>query len=107
MQINGSIPMHIARAYGVKPAATTTPAPAPAPTPPAARVQQSDAYAPATAAQPNQRIEALVAGQVNQPIDFAPSPAPQSAVLQLYTRAADRIEAGTAVQLGRSLDVSG
>ena len=107
MQINGSIPMHVARAYGVKSAQPSKLPAAAAPAQPTARLQAGDAYAGAAEAQPNPKIDALVAGRVNQPINFAPAPAPQSESLQLYTRAADRIEAGTAVQLGQSLDVSG
>jgi len=51
---------------------------------------------------------------VSKPVDFDGVPAPRRAataaptnVLQLYTRAADRVEAAVAIQLGRSIDVQG
>lgn len=109
MQIHGSLPMHIARAYGVH---SPSPARASAPTTPAkpagpiARIQPDDAFE-TSAANRSQRIESLIAGRVDHPIDFTPTPAPQSEALQMYTRAADRIEAATSVHIGQSLDVRG
>jgi hypothetical protein len=53
----------------------------------------------------------LVAGTVTQPVDFvphvpaAPSPASAPAVLQMYTRAADKVEVAVAVALGRTIDL--
>jgi len=113
MQINGSLPFHVARAYGVStaqpaaPSRPATPANAAPPTPPPAQVQPTDA---ADTTQPSAKIQSLVAGQVTQPIDFNATPAAKlapGATLQLYNRAADRIEAATAVRIGRSLDVTG
>jgi len=57
------------------------------------------------AIRPIEAIRPLTAGQVRTPAD--PSLAPglgQGDALQLYSRAADRIEAATAVQLGRIVD---
>ncbi|MCH7573040.1 MAG: hypothetical protein IH891_09020, partial [Planctomycetes bacterium] len=61
-------------------------------------------------APPGRSIDKLIAGQVNQSVDFAiaSTPAnPAGNALQLYTRAADKIEAATGVLLGRSLDIRG
>lgn len=60
--------------------------------------------------QPGRLIDKLIAGQVNQSVDFdiASTPAnPAGNALPLYTRAADKIEAATGVLLGRSLDIRG
>ena len=106
MRINGSIPFHVARAYGAQKPQAARPAANPAPPPSSAAARPADAFQPAGAAQ-SPTIQSLIAGQVQRPIDFMPNVAPQSESLQLYTRAADRIEAATAVQIGRSLDVRG
>lgn len=57
------------------------------------------------AIQPISAIAPLTAGNVRTPADpsFAPGLASDGA-LQLYGRAADRIEAATAVRLGQILD---
>lgn len=82
MRIDSALPMHIARAYALKPAAP---------------------------AQPVQAATKLVAGRVDKPVDFnAATPAQgPSNVFQLYNRAADKVEAAVAVQVGRQLDVKG
>lgn len=61
-----------------------------------------------------ERIEKLVAGQVESPVnrgegfDAAPgTPAAAPATLQLYTRPADRVEVATQAAIGRSVDLSG
>ena len=89
MLINGSIPIHVARAYGVKPPAAPIPA------------------VPAAAARPAEGVSSLVAGRVARPVDFAAEPAPPGHAYQLYTRAADKIEAAVAVTIGRAIDVTG
>lgn len=107
MRIDGSLPMHIARAYGV----TTTPraaAPKPAESsPPVQAVRAADTH---DAGQPS-TIDQLVAGRVSQAVDFntatMPRPATASEPFQLYTRAADKIEAAIAVTVGQSIDVTG
>jgi hypothetical protein len=83
MQINGGLPFHIARAYalpaGCSPAATAT------------------------------GVRSLVAASVERPINLEgdlSGPAPADGALQLYTRAADKVEATVAVMLGRTLDVT-
>ena len=81
MQISGSLPQHIARAYSV--AAPVRPPAAP----------------PATG---------LVGGRVDTPVEFDQTAAPSvPGALPLYVRAADRIEAAVSVQVGRSVDVKG
>ena len=52
----------------------------------------------------------LVAASVRESVTFeahAPTQSTHQASLQLYTRAADKLEVATAVQLGRGLDVTG
>ena len=80
MRIDSALPMHITRAYGVGPTAP--------------------------AAKP--RASSLVAARVDKPVDFKAAPVQSpSNVLQLYNRAADRVEAAVAIQVGRELDVTG
>jgi hypothetical protein len=104
MEIGGSLPFHIARAYGV------------AGRPPAPGAQDVNKPSQATpVAQPAQAngaaAQRLVAGSVSAPIDFdapsLPSRPADGPTLQLYTRAADKIEAAVAVRVGRMLDVQG
>ena len=52
----------------------------------------------------------LIAASVNRPVSFeahTPARAIPKAALQLYTRAADKLEAATAIQVGRSIDLTG
>lgn len=110
MEINGNIPIHVARAYGlqrpagpgqaapIRPTASTTGLP---------MVSQVTG-APTTGDVGRSRsVDKLVAGTVHQPISFdgAATISPNQ-TLQLYTRAADKIEAAVAVNVGRSLDVT-
>ena len=101
--INGSFPIHAYKAYGVTPGTPATSQPA-APTAPITNSQRPDAYEPTSA------VSQLVAGRVSQPINFdsnlnsAPQAGPAQ-VLQLYTRAADKVEAAVSVQIGKSIDV--
>jgi hypothetical protein len=103
MRITGSIPNHIARAYGItpKPPATTIGRTAPVTSP-----QPTSSIAPAPA---TERIQNLIGARVSGGIDFAAASTPTrpGGAYQLYTRAADKIEAATAIQIGRSLDVTG
>jgi hypothetical protein len=82
MNVSGAIPMHIARAYGVQPSRPATP--------------------PANA-------ERLVAGRVEKPVDvdLDSPPSIEAGTLPLYTRAADKVEVSVAVQLGRTVDLTG
>lgn len=105
MRIDGSLPMHIARAYGAAPKPI-----AEKPVSAAPSSQVIGKIAPKPSAHVSNASK-LVAAHVNQPIDFdrtamplAPNPA---GALQLYTRAADRIEAAVAVEIGRQIDVRG
>jgi hypothetical protein len=98
MRITGSgnlIPPHVARAYGVP---NAKPFALPAATAPASPA------APATSP-----AQSLVAGQVRGPIEFDGTsvPRPAAGVFHMYTRAADKIEAATAIQIGRTLDIKG
>lgn len=99
----GTFPVsQIAKSYGLK-----APAPAGAlkfPKP----VDATQSLAPPGAMQSSARVQQLVAAKVSQPVTFdSPSVTPlnHSPVLQMYTRAADKIEAAVGVQLGRTLDV--
>lgn len=102
MRIQGFQP-HIARAYGVQPprqAAPVTPTSSP----------QSISGTPGAdrAAQIPDGLRALIAGRAPGGVDFnqsAPVQQLNPAVLPMYTRAADKIEAATAIQLGQSLDL--
>ena len=70
-------------------------------------VRATDAYEAADRAS---SIDQLIAGKVTQAVDFNTSTLPRpstSEPFQLYTRAADKIEAAVAVQVGRALDVTG
>jgi hypothetical protein len=92
MEIRGSLPFNIAKAYGL--GGTSGPAPA----------------RPPVDARPAPTVNQLIAGRTNQPVDFdAPAALPMNNVnpLQLYTRAADRIEAAVGIEVGKKLDVTG
>lgn len=102
----GMLPPQIAKAYGLKPQAvairSSTAASVPQP------IAKPDTY------HSTHNARSLVAATVSKPVDFDGVPAPRRAataaptnVLQLYTRAADRVEAAVAIQLGRSIDVQG
>ena len=62
------------------------------------------------ASQIKRSADQLIAGSVRESTDFESSsanPAKIKNVLQMYSRAADKIEVATQVSVGRSLDVSG
>lgn len=109
MRITGStnsLPLNIAKAYGVKPSAAATPTDNTSPIASIAPARKPERFQPGSAA--NQ----LVAGKVSQPVNFEGPSAPRSPVnaapvLPMYTRAADKMEAAVAVQIGRSLDMTG
>ena len=96
---NSPIAPHIARAYGLP---ATRPTMSIGPAQPASTQSGSIDKLPSPA-------QALVAGRVNGPIEFDGVSVPRAnpAALSLYTRAADRIEAATAVHIGRTIDVKG
>lgn len=105
MQISGSIPMHVARAYGVAPSPGPGPGSGPvAPTAPAGGARAIDARADEPA---SDRLRALIGGTVRGPVDFTTASPARSGAFQMYTRAADKIEAAVDVQLGRAIDVKG
>ncbi len=107
MNVSGpNIPFHAARAYGIQRPATVAPvkqAPTPESTSPAATIGSTDVAqtTPGVASR-------LVAGVVPGSIDFSGSePTPKNDALPFYRHPADRNAAAVAIQLGRSLDVSG
>ncbi len=112
---NGSnfIAPHIARAYGVPPsrsAASITPASTIAPTSLTQATAPLAQIGPASAAQAsNAAAQSLIAGRVPGAIEFDGVSVPRmnAGNFSLYTRAADKIEAATAVQIGRTIDIKG
>lgn len=89
-------PLQVAKAYGLNP-----------PRPAELKLAQP---AGSTAAP----FEKLVGGTVQGPVNFdspqaitAARAAHETTVLPMYTRAADRVEAAVAVQLGRTIDLKG
>lgn len=103
---------HIARAYGLSPArpALSITSAQPVSQPFSQSFSQPvGTSAAASASKLPSNAQALVAGHVRGPIEFDGVSVPRSnaAALNLYTRAADRIEAATAVRIGRSIDVKG
>jgi len=93
--------MHIARAYGVTPSNPTPQSPG---SPGAPHTEK-----PATTPN-NERMQSLLAARVAEPVNFdAPTAASdaEAPALPLYTRAADKVEAAVAVQVGRTIDVKG
>lgn len=92
-----SIPFHVARAYG--------PSAGPRPVQPSARVAAPASVKAAAKIEPSSR---LVAATVPGKVDFrADVPQPGSVALPMYRHPADKNQAATAIQLGRSLDISG
>jgi len=99
------LPFHIARAYGI--------APVKQPTVPVEQARQA-VEAQRTEirrelANPQRNISRLLAGVVPGGIDFSqetPQPT-NTASLPLYRHPADRNAAATAIQIGRSIDVTG
>lgn len=107
---SGSIPFHIARAYGLQPAQRS------APTQQAQQVQQTGAVAAAGAAPGKlpSAAQKLVAAVVPGKVDFSGDTPVQvsgggggTSALSMYRHPADRNAAATAVSIGKSLDVSG
>lgn len=118
MDIRGPIPFHVARAYGVQPALNAArigaarPAPGVTGTTGPSVVRQVDATGDLSRVEGVTRsrgLDRLVGGTVNRPIAFdgAATTQPGAGSLPMYTRAADKIEAAVAVNLGRMLDVQG
>ena len=83
---------HIARAYGLSQAR------------PAMPVEGGPA---AAASKLPDNAHRLVAGRVSGPVEFDGVSVPRShpAALSLYSRAADRVEAATAIHIGRTIDI--
>lgn len=118
MDIRGPIPFHVAKAYGVQPALNAArvgvarPAHGVAGTTGPSGVRQVDATRDLSRVDGvirSRGLDRLVGGTVNRPIAFdgATTAQPSAGSLPMYTRAADKIEAAVAVNLGRMLDVQG
>jgi hypothetical protein len=128
MQVNGPIPFHAARAYGMPrtsaPATSTQAAglsfqraasagaiPQQMPATATDRIERSAAPPPPSAsaapapARGKAPADGLVAGHVPGGVDFSGPVPTRGSSLSLYSRAADRVEAATAVNIGRSLDL--
>lgn len=123
MRIEGAIPNHVARAYGVNPTrpqrvAPAAPANAPAPAQaPVARTaptlveagrapQRTDAIAKVDQAADAARVGRLFAGRVAGGVQFdADGQSRASGAMQMYSRAADLVE--VAVGVGRTIDLHG
>lgn len=106
MQISGSIPIVAARAYGIPRAVPSMDRAQPSSGSSLVGQQLTLASLP-TAARPRS-LSDLVAATVNQPMTFDGAATPTTdGTLQLYTRAADKIEAAIAVNVGRAIDVTG
>ena len=103
MRIGSSFPIHIARAYGVTPAKRAEPEAKIGAAAPVARAERAAAH------ETSENVRQLVSGKVSGPVDFASASTPTSPAgpYQLYTRAADKIEAAVAVRIGRAIDVKG
>ncbi len=104
MRVDGSIPFHVAQAYGMKAA---SPASKPVPARPAEALMPT---MPSRTPEQVQRTGELVAGTVPGKIAFTPAAGPPTGggeVLPMYTRAADRVEAAVGIQLGKQIDLKG
>ena len=106
MRIDGQLPMHIAQAYGIS---RVAPLRGPRPTVPSQPVHRT--HSAQNAARPGAiGAERLVAGRVAGQIEFNGSSTRDpnnTGSLQLYTRAADKLEAAIGVHLGRAIDLRG
>jgi hypothetical protein len=110
MRITNSFPIHVARAYGVRPsAAQPMNAGDVGAAGPTARLSRPQAAGEAPQTPQGERVAKLVAGHVAGRVDFDSATRTQGQVgaLQLYTRAADRVEAATGISLGRRVDLEG
>ena len=74
-------------------------------------IHPASAAKPAAQATPTTRApDRLIAASVKQPVSFdahTPANPTPKAVLQLYNRAADKLEVAMAIQVGRSIDRTG
>lgn len=105
-QISPTIPFHVAKAYGTSPNAQvsrTQGVSGPGATNAPQNVQK-DAVPQARLSSAGQ---SLVAGVVPGRVDFSGDQPRQATSLSMYRHPADRNAAATAVNVGRSLDVSG
>jgi hypothetical protein len=94
----------IARAYGLNPATTPSAGSAKPPLESAALKIASHRIDSYRSSQPANK---LVAGSVAQPVNFDVARTASAHGFQMYTRAADRIEAAVRIELGRAIDLKG
>lgn len=107
MEIHGSIPFHLAQAYAARPAGGamhigTLQSPAGLSASPGLNIAGQARHATRSPL-----IDRIVGAIVHRPMEFdgAATVSP-SASLQLYTRAADKVEAAVAVNVGRAIDIT-
>ncbi len=107
MEIRGSIPFHVAQAYGVRAPVRAINVAKPQAASALTLTDQASSAAPASGIRRSPLLDRIVAATVHRPIEFdgAATVSP-SASLQLYTRAADKVEAAVAVNVGRAIDLS-
>lgn len=91
-------PFHVARAYGTRPAQSPDAVAAIGPVAAAVKARPS-----------NPSIDRVVGAVVPGGVEFGPTAGARTAgsSLAFYTRAGDRIEAATALQVGRTIDTQG
>lgn len=108
MRIGAPNPGYVLRAYGVKSPAVSKPA-APVALAAAAPQIKPEQPAPASSTVASAAADRLIAGAVSGKVDFnqATPIQPAAPALQLYTRAADKVEAATAIRIGQSIDIRG
>jgi len=108
----GSIPFHVAQAYGIRRVAPVVPVRS-APVRSIPQTGRTDAGAiplfhPDGGTKANPQTARLIAAQVPGSIDFSgDQPAPARDALPLYRHPADRNAAATGVSQGRLLDLNG
>lgn len=110
MQINGGQSHLIARAYGVKGPSPAVVGKVTAAVPATRPAPVDESASAARGAGPAKLVAAVVPGKVDFSGDV-PQPGGQAlgpgGTYQMYRRPTDRVEAATAVSLGRSLDIRG
>lgn len=101
----GTLPFRLNAAYGVAPRPQIADF---APSGNAPRIINQSDTVELTSAKRSSAIDALVAGRVDSPIDFGGAAAPAArGAISMYRHPADRNAAATAVNIGRSVDVTG
>jgi hypothetical protein len=107
MEVSGAIPFHVTQAYGMPGVAPLVHAMRAGEAAGTASISRILPAAPPIGAERSMALSRIVAATVNRPMEFdgATTVSPH-ATLQLYTRAADKVEAAVSVNLGRAIDLS-